>query len=305
MKKTIKLDSNSNETSMNLHREDDYKLIFTVIEGSEIDFGKVYNFNKNSVEIGRGKSNDIVVNDEKISRKHCRISVIDTGDREQIVIEDLGSTNGTLVNDESISKEVLKTGDKIGLGSTIIRFSYSDLIEEQYRSRLYNLATIDALTGLYNKRFIMSKLESQNRIAKRNQRVYSLVLIDIDNFKLINDRYGHPAGDEYLKMFARVVNHVLREQDIGGRFGGEEFIIILPETEQEGALSLTERIRNEIEESKLVYKKNVIQSTISAGVAQFPLHGNEVTQLIKKVDEAMYQAKIKGKNRIALAKEDN
>ena len=302
MKKTIKIDDSTLKSDTYIQLKDEYKLIFTIIEGSEVDFGKVYNFSEGSVCIGRDKSNDIVLHDEKVSRKHSRVSFIEDDKEERVVIKDLDSTNGTFVNGEPVVNQILQTGDKVKLGSTIIRFSYSDLIEEKYRSRLYNLATLDGLTGFYNKRYIMNKLEIHNRIAKRNQRIYSLVLIDIDNFKAINDEYGHPFGDEYLMMFAHVVENLLREQDIAGRFGGEEFVIILPETDLKGALTLSERVRKKMEDSKLIHRKKVVQSTVSIGVAQFPLHGKTVTQMMKKADEAMYLAKSRGKNRVAAAK---
>lgn len=196
----------------------------TVIHGSDVDFGKHFNLTGSRIMIGREKTNDIVLKDEKISKEHCDIHVIRNPRLEQIQLKDLKSTNGTYVNGAPIKQAVLlKSGDKIGIGDTVLRLSYNDQLEEEYHSRLFSFAATDALTGLYNRRYILNELENQCKIARRNNREFSVVIIDIDNFKRINDTYGHLAGDDYLKKFAYVINRTLREQDICGRVGGGVF----------------------------------------------------------------------------------
>ena len=101
---------------------------------------------------------------------------------------------------------------------------------------------------MYNKRFIINELENYCRIARRSSRAFSIIMIDIDDFKKINDRFGHLSGDEYLKQFAGLIHASLRDQDIAGRIGGEEFLIILPETAIDGALQLAVRVRKRVEE---------------------------------------------------------
>ncbi|UCH95734.1 MAG: GGDEF domain-containing protein [Candidatus Aminicenantes bacterium] len=276
-------------------------IMLTVIQGSEIDFGKTYNFIKDCIRIGRDqKKNTIAVNDAKVSKVHCEISTIKTNDLEQIVIKDLGSTNGTYVNGELVQQRILTSGDKISVGETVLRFSYNDEIEEEYHSKLFTFAATDALTGLYNRRYILNELDNQHKIAKRNNRVYSVVIIDIDDFKRVNDTYGHPAGDEYLKKVAFIINHSLREQDIPGRVGGEEFLIILPETDIDGAFHLANRIREYIRETPLIYKGNAISATISAGVSQYELNTDAHT-LFHWADQALYKAKQSGKNKVIKA----
>jgi two-component system cell cycle response regulator len=280
-------------------------IILTVIQGSETDFGKSYSFTQDCIRIGRDQKIEVTgvnvgLNDLKVSKVHCEISSIKTDELEQIVIKDLDSTNGTYVNGEIIRQRILTPGDKITIGETILRFSYNDEIEEEYHTRLFTFAATDALTGLYNRRYILNELENQHKIAKRNERTYSLVVIDIDDFKKINDTFGHPAGDEFLKKFAYVINHILREQDIPGRVGGEEFLIILPETSIDGAFRLADRIRERIQKTELIYEGSRIKTTISAGVSQFAFN-TDSHALFRLADHALYKAKQSGKNLVVKA----
>jgi|GEM_PF-285490 len=280
-------------------------IMLTVIQGNETDFGKTYSFTRDCIRIGRDQKNEatevnVAVNDLKVSKVHCEISAINTDDLEQIVIKDLSSTNGTYVNGELIRQRILTSGDKISIGETILRFSYNDEVEEEYHSRLFTFAATDALTGLYNRRYILNELENQYKIAKRNERTFSLVIIDIDDFKRVNDTFGHPAGDEFLKKFAFVIHHCLREQDIPGRVGGEEFLVILPETNIDGAFRLANRIRERIQKTELMYRGSPIKTTISAGVSQHEFNIDSQT-LFQLADHALYKAKESGKNMVVKA----
>lgn len=276
---------------------------FTVIHGSEVDFGKHFNFSQSPIYIGRDKTNSICLEDEKVSKVHCEVSFIQNRDLEQVIIKDLDSTNGTYVNGELIKQAVLKSGDKIDIGDTVLRFNYNDDLEEQYHSKLFTFAATDALTGLYNRRYTINELDNQTKIARRNNRIFSLIIIDIDDFKQINDAHGHLAGDDYLKKFAFVLNRALREQDTCGRIGGEEFLVILPETTLEGAINLASRIREQIEKTELIMQGRVIKTTISAGISQFDRHAFEGREILKMADMALQKAKRSGKNAIVSADE--
>jgi diguanylate cyclase (GGDEF)-like protein len=138
------------------------------------------------------------------------------------------------------------------------------------------------------------------KLVKRNQRLFSVVLLDIDDFKKINDSYGHLAGDEYLKKVASTIIVNLREQDTASRFGGEEFLILLPDTQIDGACKLAERIRKRIEEMELMFQEYLIKTTISAGVSQFDQEDHDPENILRRVDVALYQAKSKGKNRVII-----
>ena len=274
-------------------------IVLTIIAGSESDFGKHFVLERKRTAVGREKANDIALNDGKVSKAHCEISVIRSGRGiEQISILDLDSTNGTYVNGETIIQATLRAGDKIQAGDTILQLSYSDEIEREYHAKLFDFAARDALTGLYNKRFIYNELENYCRIARRSGRTFSIILIDIDDFKQINDHHGHLAGDEYLKQFAALVRNSLREQDIAGRVGGEEFLVILPETAIEGALQLAVRVRKNVEEFVLPYKSSGIHTTISAGVCQYEKGIRDVKEFLDVADQALYEAKKAEKNKV-------
>lgn len=278
-------------------------ITFTIIDGEESQFGKIFTFYKESILIGRNKYSDIYINDENISNDHCEIKVIknDENKIDQIILKDLLSTNGTYVNGKLITNKVLKSGDKIKIGETTLRFSYNDELEEKYHLKLFNIATSDSLTKLHNKRYTISELENQYKIAKRNNRIFSLIMFDIDDFKIINDKYGHIAGDEFLKNVASHININLREQDFAGRFGGDEFLIILPETKIEGATILADRIREKIEKSEIVYRDHKIETTISGGISQFNFSYNNIKELLEITDKALYKAKKSGKNKVIKA----
>jgi diguanylate cyclase (GGDEF)-like protein len=276
--------------------------MLTIIGGNETDFGRHFILDKKQTVLGRGTKADITILDGKISKVHCEIDVIrGSGGIEQIGIRDLESTNGTYVNGESVSQVTLKAGDKIQAGDTVLQLSYSDEIEKEYHAKLFNFAACDALTGLYNKRFMFNELENYSRITRRSGRPFSIIMIDIDDFKQINDRFGHLSGDEYLKQLAELIRRSLRDQDIAGRIGGEEFLVILPETAIDGAFRLAVRIRKNVEEFVLPYQNSEIRTTISSGVCQYEKGIKDVKEFLDLADQAMYEAKRSEKNKVMQA----
>src|SRR5262249_6827655 len=140
-----------------------------------------------------------------------------------------------------------KSGDKISIGDTILKFEYKDLADQSFFEQIYRLATTDGLTSLLNKVTITRILSEEIAKWERYHRRLSLILLDIDNFKPLNDRYGHLTGDRVLRSVGGVIRRNLRQQDKAGRFGGEEFLIVTPETGARGAAQLAKRIRVEIQ----------------------------------------------------------
>lgn len=277
-------------------------IMLTIIGGNETNFGKHFILEKIRTVLGREKANDVSILDGKVSKLHCEIVVSKSGKGiEQICIRDLDSTNGTYVNGEAVTQVTLKAGDKIQVGDTVLQLSYSDEIEKEYHAKLFNFAARDALTGLYNKRFMFNELENYSRIARRSGRAFCIIMIDIDDFKLINDRFGHLSGDEYLKHFAGLILGCLRDQDIAGRIGGEEFLVILPETAIDGAFQLAVRIRKTVEEFVLRYQSAEIRTTISAGVCQHEKTIKDIKEFMDLADQAMYEAKRSEKNKVVQA----
>ncbi len=160
------------------------------------------------------------------------------------------------------------------------------------KEQLEKMAVTDALTGLYNRRHIYDRLRQESDKYERYSSRFSLLMFDIDFFKRINDTYGHQFGDIILKKVADAIQLSVRNVDIVGRYGGEEFIVILPEIQFKGALTVAERIRENVE--NITTEVTDFKVTVSGGVAEFL--GGDVEELVKKVDQSLYRAKESGRN---------
>ncbi len=172
---------------------------------------------------------------------------------------------------------------------------------ESYAKEIEYYATRDALTGLYNQRMFWELLEYEVERAKRRKYEFALLMIDIDNFKVINDTYGHIFGDEFLKEFARFLEETFRREDIVARYGGDEFAVILPYTSQEEALKTAKRLLERLENfSVQAPDGKPVKATVSIGVAVYPVHGRDAKELFKVADSTMYRIKAEGKNRVSL-----
>jgi len=164
--------------------------------------------------------------------------------------------------------------------------------------RLEELATTDGLTGCFNKRYFNDQLKAKLSAAGRFERKLSLVITDIDHFKVVNDTYGHAIGDVVIKELGAILNRIKRETDIVARFGGEEFCLLCEETDSAGAVQLAERVRHELSRTTFETELGKLTVTCSLGVATFPLHGNSREGLFEAADRALYKAKHGGRNRV-------
>jgi diguanylate cyclase (GGDEF)-like protein/PAS domain S-box-containing protein len=167
---------------------------------------------------------------------------------------------------------------------------------EAVNRRLERLAVIDVMTDLPNHRAFQEQLTYQIKHADRTHRIFSLLLFDVDNFKLYNDRYGHPEGDDLLAVIARLTRKSIRAVDLPARYGGEEFAVILPETDRYGAAVVAERLREEVAS----YGFRHTGVTVSIGVAEYPSDAADGGDLVFCADKAMYHAKANGKNSVSL-----
>lgn len=167
---------------------------------------------------------------------------------------------------------------------------------------LQGLAYTDGMTGLYNFRYFRNYLEDEIKRSMRYNRPISLIILDLDGFKEINDRYGHPAGDRLLLDVANIIRNSVRETDLPARYGGEEFVIICPETESKDAVTVAQRIRTTVEATRFYLTPDKRRGiTLSAGVASFPTDASDDTTLMHAADHALYRAKRAGKNRVVAA----
>lgn len=178
----------------------------------------------------------------------------------------------------------------------LLRFAETLLDSLHHKNQLKEYATYDHLTGLLNRRAIHEILEREHGRAERHQRRYSILFLDIDNFKAINDLYGHNIGDQALKEIAINSSDVLREGDWIGRWGGEEFICILPDTTVKGAENIANRLCHKTTCSQLVTENHRIPLTVSIGIACFPDDGIMIDELLEHADDGLLHAKNSGKN---------
>jgi diguanylate cyclase (GGDEF)-like protein len=171
------------------------------------------------------------------------------------------------------------------------------------RIRLYNdvesMAITDGLTRMHTRRYLNERFEEEFGRAKLKKLPLSLLMIDVDHFKKVNDQYGHLTGDMVLREVARIIAVQVREIDIAGRYGGEEFCVILPDTDKPGALVVAERIRSALHEQKVKAYDAQLPVTVSVGVASFAEDALQMEELLDKADWALYRAKKSGRNRVA------
>ena len=213
----------------NAQQQSAYLIVISAKSAAGI--GRMFKLDRSETVLGRSSEAQFQVEDDGISRKHAKVVALGDG-RFQLV--DLGSTNGTYLNGLRVNTAPLYDGDKIQIGSnTVLKFSIQDQLEEQYQRSIYESATRDGLTRLYNKKYFMETLRKEFAYCLRHRVPLSLVMFDVDHFKKINDVYGHPAGDYVLTRIAQRVSDTVRTEDLLARYGGEEFALMLRESAED------------------------------------------------------------------------
>lgn len=257
--------------------------------------GRRYKLRRSPVRIGRLPDNEIQFDDDSVSRRHARIE----GRDGAWYLMDVGSINGTLVNDRIVDGHVrLERDARIKIGRNIIKYLSGDDVETAYLEELYLLSITDPLTRIDNRRRFDDTLAYEVTRAKRYGRPLSMLLIDIDHFKTVNDRYGHLTGDHVLQELAQLVK-ATAVNDTVARYGGEEIAIILVETMLEQALAVGDGLRREIEAARFSFQGNDVAVTVSIGCAELKTDDAAPSGLLARADDALYRAKDGGRNRVA------
>ena len=263
--------------------------------------GQLFELEGGSLVLGRGWNADARLDDERVSRTHAELRWRDGN----LNVSDRGSTGGTYVDGVKVQQKVLRDGCLLQLGAGVA-FCVR-LVSGRERDALFCLqdrALYDPLTGLHNRRYLAELLTAEVAYARRHATPLSVIVIDIDHFKQVNDTYGHLVGDRVLQQVAGIAAGQVRTEDVLTRYGGEEFVAVLRHTPVEGALVLAERIRACVEAESFavgrVEQAPGVCVTISAGCASLDCTAPQsADRLIELADQRLYQAKQQGRNRVA------
>lgn len=253
---------------------------------------------RGTVILGRGQDADIRFEDELVSRRHCALSF----DGSSVTVEDLGSTNGTFVDGNFVHKQVLDSDNRLQIGKMVLKVAYKDPSEEAFSREIYEAATTDSLTGLLNRQAFMDRSAGELIYARRNNAFVHVLMIDVDNFKRVNDTWGHQCGDLVLKEVARLLSEEKRDSDLLSRYGGEEFLLLMGGITPEDAKKRAEKLRNSIAQHIFSWMDTVIPVTISIGISSRQgFNIKQINDLIAESDKLLYIAKDCGKNQVITA----
>jgi diguanylate cyclase (GGDEF)-like protein len=256
-----------------------------------------------TLEIGRSPQAAISLPEvPSLSRNHARLRF----EGGRVRLEDLGSRNGTFVNDRAVRGAAeLRSGDRFQVGAVHFKFLHERDVEHAYYEAIYEMVARDGLTGVYNRRKFFDEGSREFARAQRYRRPLSLVMLDIDFFKNVNDQHGHLGGDAVLKQLAGRLQPLVRTEELFARLGGEEFAVLCPETDAARAEVLAEKLRALCGHEPFDCNGVAVRVTLSCGVAEIQPQMSRFEDLIRIADEALYQAKHGGRDRVVAVRGPN
>jgi diguanylate cyclase (GGDEF)-like protein len=291
---TVKL--NVDEVRDSIARAQRKQAALVVLQGSESEIGTHLMLDR-PVTIGRDPKIELTLQDEGISRRHCRIAF--NAEKSAFFIEDLGSTNGTLLNGKRVqAPKKLEAGDRIYVGACVVKFTYSDALEVGYHAQMDVLVGTDDLTGLIAKRRFDAAYVRAVEEARRMRAPLAVMMLDLDGLKLINDTHGHPVGAHTIAEVGRIIGQIVSPHGAACRFGGDEFAAFLPNLGKRDGLKVGETIRAFVAGHRFEKDGVVVRPTISIGVSAYPEDGASADLLLRHADEALYRAKKTGRDRV-------
>jgi len=253
-----------------------------------------------ALEIGRAPENALCLPEPEVSRRHARLQV--SANLESVELRDLGSTNGLFVNGKRVHADPgpvrLAAEDVLRIGGHAFKLKHMDALERRYHQDIVARTTLDPLTGVANRATVLQQLQVQVDMARRHQRTVAVILVDLDHFKEVNDTHGHRVGDHALEAFGALLRRRLRGSDPVGRLGGDEFLVVLPETNVALALTTAEDLRRALFEQPLdLGEGQLLKLTCSLGVAELKPVDTDGGALLARADAALYAAKARGRDR--------
>jgi two-component system, cell cycle response regulator len=267
-----------------------------IVLSGKTGVGRTFKLNDGETVIGRQQDNGVSLTGQGVSRRHARITVHPSG---VVELEDLGSTNGTWVEGQRIERCVLSDGQKFQVGSsTVLKFTFQDALDERAQSELYQAATRDPLTGIFNKKYFLEALAEALELARRTGSELALIMLDADHFKRVNDTWGHPAGDAVLQQLAGMVSEVAGGAGLAARYGGEEFVVMLPGAGVGGARVLAEHLRRRVARTAFRVGERTLPITVSVGVAELEVGMGVPAALMDRADQRLLRAKELGRNQV-------
>ena len=244
-----------------------------------------------AIDVGRGSTAGLILETDSVSRKHARIERFGGGHK----ILDCGSTNGTYVNGVRVKEQILKDGDRIGIGKALLKYIAGGNIEGAYHEEVQRLMRFDPLTNIFNKRHFDESLRLSLFTAAGPGKQLSLIVFDLDHFKKVNDTHGHMAGDAVLCGATAAVQAILSPTEVFGRVGGEEFAVLCQDADLACAVERAESIRRALAREPFAFEEKRLPVTVSAGVAQHA-PDEEADSLFDRADAQLYVAKGAGRN---------
>ena len=267
------------------------KPALVIIYGANM--GRIFELDGQVQRIGRDEDCELMLTQREVSRSHCSV----TAGAEGVTVLDLGSTNGTFVNDERVQERTLQNGDRLRIGSTMLKFLSRGNVEKSYHDEIVNRTNVDSLTEAYNRRYLYSVLYREIGRSARHHRELAVIMLDIDHFKQINDVFGHLVGDSVLRAISANIKANIRREDVLTRYGGEEFMLVLPETPYDNAFVCAEKLRSLVADTEFRLGDKRIPITVSLGVASCK-ETDDAKSLVEAADKALYRAKRSGRDRV-------
>ena len=269
-----------------------------VIAGWEI--GAEFPLQGNPLALGRSAAADLRVNEPSVSRMHARIERQIIEGAERFTLTDLGSSNGTSVNEKPAYQTPLHNGDRVRVGEVVLKFVQEDELDAHFHQEVHRLIHYDQLTGLLTMETFRRRLDARIRQTEP-ERPFTLAMTDLDGLKRVNDTYGHLAGRMVVREMGGIMRQVVRRDDLAALYGGDEAVLLFEAAPIKTAQEVAETLREAIETRKFEHQGNTFQVTISQGLAEWPRHGATAEALIAAADRALYAAKEAGRNRVCTA----